>query len=98
MSKAPPLRVGALLRAHVEGHNEPASFLPIESTTPMNAGSGVALVVYRGPDDAQVARLFANAPDMLDALRRIGALSPYSDEVNDAQAIARAAIAKATDK
>jgi hypothetical protein len=42
------------------------------------------------------ARLIAAAPDLLDALKRIDALSPYGDDVNHARAIARAAIAKTT--
>lgn len=88
------LRLGALLHAKVEGHNEHACFRSIESTTPMNAGGGVALVAYRSPDDDRVARLFASAPRLLWALEKIAALSPYSNDANDARAIAEAAIAE----
>ena len=65
------LRLGDLVHAHVERHNEPMVFRSIVAETPMNAGNGVALVAYRQPSDDELAMKMAAASQLLEALQAL---------------------------
>lgn len=62
-----PMTLGDLVHVRVDGHNEPIAMLPIVTAERMNAGSGIALVAYRQPDDRAMAQCMAAAHELLEA-------------------------------
>lgn len=59
------MTLGDLVHVRVDGHNEPIAMLPIVTAERMNAGSGIALVAYRQPDDHAMAQCMAASSELL---------------------------------